>query len=110
MSNNCLSVARDFSETPGPRYKWQGPWSGEVFRPLILKKLERHDIIIVDLDGTAGYGSSFIDEAFGGLIRECLMTREDVVRRIQIKSDEDPSYLEEAQQAIREAEPRAAAS
>ena len=31
-SERVISVARDFSRTPGPRYTSQGDWSGEEFR------------------------------------------------------------------------------
>lgn len=101
-----ISVARDFSRTPGPRYINQGDWSGEKFMRQLIRALAENETIVVDLDGTRGYGSSFLDEAFGGLIREGHMTRADVLRRIDIRSDEDPSYREEALQGISKAQPR----
>lgn len=61
----------ELTEFPGPRYKSLGPDSGEWFRDEHLMGLiEKHGSdIIIDLDGTAGYGSSFLEETFGGLIR-----------------------------------------
>lgn len=103
---HVVSVARDFSVVPGPRYVSQGPWSGEKFRKLLVERLKKHDLITVDLDGTRGYGSSFLDEAFGGLVRECVLTREDFSRRIHILSEEDPTYKVEALEAVRQAEPK----
>lgn len=96
-----VSVAKNFTIHPGPRYIRQGQWSGEKFRKLLESRLKSHDLLTVNLDGTRGYGSSFLDEAFGGLIREGILTREEFERRIQIVSDEDPTYLAEALDAVR---------
>jgi hypothetical protein len=101
-----VSVARDYSKTPGPRYETQGPFSGERFRAMILGKLRTADKVVIDLDGTRGYGSSFIDEVFGGLIRhsrEIGLSGSEMVGRIEILSEEDPSYLTEANQAMEDA-------
>lgn len=103
---HTISVARDFSTHPGPRYIKQGNWSGEKFRKLLEDRLRRHEAVLVDLDGTRGYGSSFLDEAFGGLVRECVLTREEFSRRVDIRSDEDPTYRDEALEAVRKAEPK----
>lgn len=103
---HAISVARDFSKTPGPRFIKQGDWSGEKFRKVLEDRLKRHDQLVIDLDGTRGYGSSFLDEAFGGLVRECVLTREDFKRRIEIRSDEDPTYRDEALEAVRKAQPK----
>ena len=62
-SERVISVARDFSRTPGPRYTSQGDWSGEEFRKRLERELRRHERLVVDLDGTRGCGSSFLDEA-----------------------------------------------
>lgn len=101
--SHVISVARDFSRTPGPRFVRQGDWSGEKFRRLLAKALSEHKTIVVDLDGTRGYGSSFLDEAFGGLVRERIVSKADALRRIDIRSDEDPTYRTEAIDAIRAA-------
>ena len=63
-----ISLAQDFSRHPGPRFVNQGPHSGERFRRVLVKALSEYERIVVDLDGTTGIGSSFLDEAFGGLI------------------------------------------
>ena len=65
---------RDFTEFPGPRYRKDGPFSGEEFReaqlsPALKSALQQGGAVIVELDGVAGYGSSFTEEAFGGLLR-----------------------------------------
>lgn len=70
MSSNVLRVA-DFSIFPGPRYEVLGPASGEEFRDTkLLPALREHGAnLIIDLDGVISYGSSFLEESFGGAVR-----------------------------------------
>lgn len=66
-----LSIAKDFSEFPAGREPDDGPNSGERFREEKLVPLlnASNDKIEINLNDTMGYGSSFLDEAFGGLLR-----------------------------------------
>lgn len=65
-----ISVAKDYSRYPAGRFKSDGPANGEKFRTVYLvPALERSESTTIDLDGTRGYGSSFLEEAFGGLVR-----------------------------------------
>jgi len=90
-----ISIARNFSKVPAGRYFSDGDESGQAFREKWLKpKLSNGDHIIVDLDNTEGYGSSFLEEAFGGLIREGFSLA-DLSERIDFISDEDPTLIEE---------------
>ena len=81
-----LSIARKFSEFPAGRNKGDGPYSGELFREnYLIPLLKDPNIIIeVDLDGTLGYGSSFLEEAFGGLVRKHRMAFDDLKGRLKI--------------------------
>jgi hypothetical protein len=71
MKTQVISIAKQFSPTPAGRYISDGPFPGEKFRnELLIPALEAsQERINVDLDGTAGFGSSFLEEAFGGLVR-----------------------------------------
>ncbi len=74
MEKVVINIAKDFSPTPGPRYTHEGKHSGEDFRktvlfPRVKSALDSNSAIEVQLDGTAGYGTSFLEESFGGLIR-----------------------------------------
>lgn len=65
-----ISIADDFTKYPGGRYRKHGKGSGEEFRDsFLVPLLEKQEEITVILDGTAGYSSSFLEEAFGGLVR-----------------------------------------
>ena len=69
-----LQVA-DFVPYPGGRFVSDGEYSGEWFREQILvpalnQAIQNHEKLTVILDGVPGYGISFLEEAFGGIIRE----------------------------------------
>ena len=66
-----INIANDFSVFPGGRYRSDGEFSGEEFRDnILIPALQKYQQVIVELDGTRGYGSSFLEEVFGGLVRE----------------------------------------
>lgn len=102
-----LSIAKDFSSRPGGRTKVMGPGSGEAFRELIISRLKRSpgEVFEIILDGTEGYGSSFLEEAFGGIIRLDLMTPEEAFKRIKIiaVSRNYQSYAIEAEKYMHDA-------
>lgn len=67
---NTISVAHDFSETPIGRYPKDDKFCGANFRDnLLIPKLQNGAHVQVRLDEVEGYGSSFLEEAFGGLVR-----------------------------------------
>ena len=101
MARYVVSVARDFSKTPGPRKIKDGPFSGEkFFHAVLLPALKAHELIEVDLDGTEGYGSSFINEAFRSIVVVAGLAATEALRRVAIKSDEDEIYKEDAIDSI----------
>jgi len=87
--------------SPGPRFKVLGPSSGEEFRDWLVTELEKGKELTVDLDGTEGYGSSFLEESFGGLIR--LGFDPDLVFGIKIISNEEPELIDEIKGYIKDA-------
>lgn len=96
MGTKTLKV-KDFTETPGPRFERQGESSGEAFRqkylaPAFNDAVRNEEVLLVDLDGTAGYATSFLEEAFGGLVRE--FGGELVRKHLQYRCTDEP-YLEE---------------
>lgn len=96
MSVTDLVVTEKFSEYPAGRYRADGDFSGEVFREdLLVPLLKQFDEVRIDLDGAMGYGSSFLEEAFGGLVRQHKMTPDQLQRQLSFKSDEEPSLIEE---------------
>lgn len=97
-----VSVARDFTRFPSGRYKQNGDTSGEAFRERFLEEpIARGEKVIVELDGTVGYGSSFLEEAFGGLVRKLRLPAETIFDRLEFRA-EDRSLIDEVKDYIRE--------
>lgn len=86
-----IHVGNDFSRTPGGRHISDGPFSGEMFRNRLLvpalANARRSGVpAVVILDGTRGYLSSFLEEAFGGLVRECGFTHAELAKLLDIRA------------------------
>lgn len=64
-----IKIAEEFSRYPAGRHMTDGPFSGEYFRKKFLEPALNNDAVVVVMDGARGYGSSFLEEAFGGLVR-----------------------------------------
>ena len=101
-----ITIAKDFSETPGPRSRAEGDFSGEEFLDKILlpayeQAVAEDGSVLVDLDGTEGYATSFLESTFGGLARK--FPAEEVLSRITFKSDDEPSLVDEIKKYVREA-------
>lgn len=95
-----INIGKDFSDHPIGRYRSDGNSSGEVFREEVLipnlKKLEDNEKIEIILDdGVDGYGSSFLVEAFAGIVKAGIMDSKDLSKRLVFSySDEDFSFYE----------------
>lgn len=103
-----LNVAAEFTPTPGPRKRSEGDYSGEEFlstllRPRFVSALESETSLHINLDGAAGYPTSFLEEAFGGLARE--FGSEKVAANIELSCDDEPYLAEDISKFIREANP-----
>jgi len=101
-----LVIASEFSRTPGPRRSSEGKFSGESFLERVLlpkfKEAQGAGIsLLVDLDGTAGYATSFLEAAFGGLARR--FGAIEVRKTIALKSDDEPYLRAEIMKYIDEA-------
>lgn len=107
--NTTIRIARDFSRFPAGRYTTDGSASGQAFRERILgKELRRPGIktVTIDFDGVAGFGSSFLEEAFGGLIREDKFDKAFLDAHLNVRASEPElqDYVRLALLYIQEAE------
>lgn len=101
-----IKLSTDFSATPGGRFMAEGEFSGEFFRDtLLLKKYEEAKrngtFLEIDFDDCYGVGTSFLEEAFGGLVRK--HHKHGILKRLKIVALEDETipgnirkYIEEA--------------
>lgn len=113
MSELEIKIARDFSRYPGGRYRADGKYSGEEFRddvlvPLLLDAKRQNKSITVELDGAAGYPSSFLEEAFGGLVRNRLFDKSELDNIMKINAGPlFESYKSLVEKYLKEARPEA---
>ena len=101
-----LSIARQFSETPGPRTRDEGDFSGmqfleELLLPMFEEARSKKEILTVDLDGTEGYATSFLEASFGALARK--YDPNEILKTIRFKSDDEPHLIEEIKKYIADA-------
>lgn len=98
-----ISVSRDFSEFAAGRTRDDGDFSGERFREdFLVPALKVEPKVCVKLDGAMGYGSSFLEEAFGGLVRLHGYTAAQLKQKLEIESW-DKSYVTEVWEYVRDA-------
>ncbi|WP_407379481.1 STAS-like domain-containing protein [Helicobacter sp.] len=63
--------AKNFSKTPGPRFKRLGAYSGEEFREILEDLLESYEFINIDGSGVVtSFSPSFLIEAFAPLAQK----------------------------------------
>ena len=87
-----INIAKDFSRYPSGRYRRDSPVSGQRFRDDFLRPaLEANKEVQVVLDGSKSFGSSFLEEAFGGLVRTGSLRSKDLGIRLFIVA-ESPIY------------------
>jgi len=108
VETKLFIVSKQFSRTPGPRTITEGDFSGELFRQKFLKPLLQSAIaenftVLIDLDGTAGFGTSFLEEAFGGLIRKDEYTYEVILSKFKFKSNEEPYLIDDINEYLKDA-------
>jgi hypothetical protein len=103
-----ISIAKDFSRDLGARYPREADYSGEEFRQRILypkfcEARSRGEKLEVNLDGTYGIGSGFLDEAFAGLILNNKISYDDIKRYLVVTTKEDPMCIREVEGYLEEA-------
>lgn len=93
--DDCIMIKlSDFSKFPSGRDETDGDFNGKKYRETILtpkvqealasgKKLE------VSIEGVLNFGSSFFEEAFGGLVRKGITTKNDLKRILEITPNND---------------------
>lgn len=91
-----ISIAEDFSKTPGGRTIDSGDFSAELLlKNILIPQMEEakkyNATVVIDLDGTIGYAASFIDEVFSNPI----FSSKDNKIPVEIISKEEPSLIKE---------------
>lgn len=102
MSMSVINIGRDFSRYPVGRYLTDGDSNGERFREEMLRPKLAIGNVELHLDDAFGYGSSFLEEVFGGLIRHGFNSVQ-LSQKIKLVTEE-PSLLAEIRGYIADAE------
>ncbi len=101
-NKRIIDIGKDFSRFPAGRFLSDGPNNGEKFQiNFLIPVMKKDEPVIIELDNTAGYGSSFLEEAFGGLIRKGYSAEQ--IHRCLSFSTQDPSLIAEINSYIDEA-------
>jgi STAS-like domain of unknown function (DUF4325) len=89
MTVKAINVREDFTRFPAGRYISDGRYSGERFRDeFLVPALKASDRVEIYMDGTLSPGSSFLEEAFGGLLRQGF-TSNDLATRLKIFASDE---------------------
>jgi hypothetical protein len=96
----------EFTRTPGPRKRIEGHGSGEEFLetyllPRFLEARKLGSTLHVDLNGAAGFPTSFLEEAFGGLARK--FGSKVVEATVTVSCEDEPYVEDEVRRYVREA-------
>lgn len=102
-----IKIATDFSNTPGTRYICEGSHSGEEFLyeillPRFQEAKSKNATLEINFDDCYGYATSFLEESFGGLVRE--VQKKGILDNITIISRDDSSLNDLIVKYVRSAE------
>lgn len=94
MTKDLLVNVSDFTTFPGARYRNDGDGSAEEFFESFIKNSisdKRNSRLIINLDNTAGYASSFVSELAIRICKE--FGKKFAKKNVTIISNEDPIQL-----------------
>lgn len=110
MNDNVIYVANDFYPRPSGRYLKDGQYTGEAFRNRVLiprlQKIQssgQDEPLVIDFSDVTMAGSSFLEEAFGGLVRTKLFSKDFLNKVLIIKSPRRPVINDRIELYIKEA-------
>jgi len=94
MQTKIINIPKDFNPRPYGRDEKDGEFNGQNFcHNFLAPALKSNGIVHVELTGYNRYGRSFLDEAFGGLIREEGFTPEQIKSKLTYSHDKVQSII-----------------
>lgn len=87
---DVYNISKEYSRILGGRWISLGKFSGEdfyktVLEPKYLEAKNGNTKFVIELDGTTGYPSSFLDQSFGELARK--YGKDNVKSIIELRAD-----------------------
>lgn len=117
-----IDLAKQFSPYPSGRFPTDGSFNGQKFREELLapalhdaKRASPSAAVVVDIDGVRSFGSSFLEEAFAGLVRSGEFSGDELSRLLVIRcskphllffKDSIDSLIKNAEPEPREGKPQ----
>ena len=105
-----LHVAKEFATCPAGRDVRDGPHNGTRFRerlllPRYLEAREKNAGLNIHFEGVTSFGSSFLEEAFGGLVRAGDVDGAELRRTLRLHPGrpENQRYMDAIERYIRKA-------
>lgn len=98
--NEVDVIVGKFSTAPYGRFKSDGDYNGAKFRDKVLleyfqnDKIEKINVYLDTVEDGYEYGSSFFEEAFGGLVRVCGVPKSVVLGKLNIITEHRDYILE----------------
>ncbi len=97
MNNRMIIAVKDFSSYPAGREELDGPYNGSKFResillPELLESIRKNGRLVVSFNGVKSFSTSFLEEAFGGLMRssafkDSKFSKLDLEKHLRIAND-----------------------
>ena len=87
-----IKISKDFSPAPGGREEGK-EFLETLLKPKYIEAVQNWEKLVIDLDGGYGYPTSFLKEAFGGLIKE--HNSREVLDTLVFISNDEPSLIDE---------------
>ncbi|CAP54094.1 STAS-like domain-containing protein [Gluconacetobacter diazotrophicus] len=96
MGNEIMIKMANFSAYPSGREDEDGAFNGTRFRETILRPAieaakQNGQVVCVSLENVLSFGSSFLEEAFGGLVRKGIADKKFLKSHLIIDPGK-PSY------------------
>jgi len=110
--NKTVKIRDDYNWSTGSRLIIEGPHSGEDFRikffyPMIIDAIASNETLTIDFDGGIGYGTSWLEEVFGGVIRKDRVDAQDVRKHLRLIATQQPYILRLVDKYMKQAEEKA---
>ncbi|CAM3571324.1 STAS-like domain-containing protein [Halomonas sp. FME1] len=100
-----IDIGLDYTDLPYGRDERDGDLNGKHFREtVLLPALKENKKVIIEMSNALGYGSSFLDEAFAGLIKHGGFTKDELFERLEFKYNKESvkrniyKYMQEAEE------------
>lgn len=98
-----VNIGLEFSRYPAGRFPADGKYNGQTFRQkFLVEPLRSGAQLDLFLDDAVDYGSSFLEEAFGGLVRVEALDKAVVAKNLILHST-NPFLVAEIKSYVNEA-------